>query len=80
VAAGVEGGSWDRIEEWTMARAEAMNSYWRRHAPPLHITAKAIAHAVGVKWDAEAPPPDPSDEPPAGPSIAELSATVRPLP
>lgn len=42
VAAGCEGGSWDRIEtEWGLDRYDAMHEHWRLYGPPVHIAVGA---------------------------------------
>ncbi|MDB5582926.1 MAG: hypothetical protein JWR80_8102 [Bradyrhizobium sp.] len=79
VAAGVEGGSWDGIEGWSLTRADAMAAYWRRQGPPLHIAVNALANFVGITWEADVSPPALPDDAQPGQTIAELAATARPL-
>ena len=76
MAAGVEGGSWDRIEEWTMDRAEAMNDFWRRNGPPLHVAVQAIGQSLGIDWKAGQGPSASEPNIASGPSIAEMAAMV----
>jgi len=79
VTAGVEGGSWDRIEDWTMARAEALNGFWRRNGPPFYVAVQAIGRALGIDWDVSETQALPTADTPAGPSIADLAA-MAPVP
>lgn len=76
MAAGIEGGSWNRIEdEWSLNRAEAMHSYWQRNGPPLNIAAHVIGQSLGIDWKKKPAIPDFDQEAPAGQTIAELAAT-----
>lgn len=68
----MEGGSWDRIEDWAMDRAEAMNDFWRRNGPPLHVAVQAIGQALGIDWKAGQEPSEPNIV--SGPSVAEMAA------
>lgn len=58
-----------------------MRSYWRRNGPPLVVAVHRLGRELGIDWTAgmaveEAESAAVAD---AGPSIAELALTLKPL-
>ena len=75
VAAGVEGGSKRAIEdEWDLRDVAAQHEYWKRHGPPLNITAVVIASALGAKLidEPERAPGALVDLQPDAPTLADM--------
>jgi hypothetical protein len=75
----MEGGSKRRIEaEWSLDDYAEIKAYWREYPPP-QMMLKLIAMGVGVKFNEAADqPPGQMEEidAPAGPSIAEIAASL----
>ena len=64
VAAGCEGGAWDRIyRTWGLKRYYAMHRHWREFGPPTHIAVAVLAEAFGVKLVKPAGPAETIDNP-----------------
>jgi hypothetical protein len=57
-----------------MDRAEAMNDFWRRNGPPLHVAVQAIGQTLGIDWKLghERSASEPNIA--SGPSVAEMAA------